>query len=314
MVNGQRKSHFIATSRLAFLVSPIVIIAIIALVAAPTRLFADYYDYISHVPKLPANGDINVAAEGAVVIDAYTGKFIYEKNADMRLYPASTTKILTALLVIESGDLDKLVTIQRADTHAEPSIIGFKPGEQYTRKQLLYALLMKSANDAALALARDNAGSIAAFAEKMNRRAKELGAEHSHFTNPNGLPDRNHYTTPHDLALITRAAMHQPFFHQVVSTLHHDWVSPRGTINLRNHNRMLDRFPGCDGIKTGYTFAAQQVLASSAVWGNREVISVIMHSTHPRIWRDSMLLLTYGFAHLPAEKQPASLITIDKQK
>lgn len=268
--------------------------------SAPAALPRDAYAWLREVPKLPANGDLRLAAEGAAVIDGYTGKFIFEKNADKRMYPASTTKMLTALIVIESGNLDQVVTIEPEDTRVEPSVIGLRAGEHYTRRQLLYALLLKSANDAAMTLARDNAGSVAAFAEKMTKRAQELGATGSHFMNPNGLPNREHYTTPHDLALIARAAMQQPLFRQIVSTLYYNWHSQRGVVeHLRNHNRLLGRFPGCIGIKTGYTFAAQQVLTSAAVWGNREVISVIMHSNHPGIWNDSRLLLTYGFAHLP---------------
>src|SRR5271166_4322407 len=162
--------------------------------------------------KFAANGDPIVVAASAAVIDSFTGEFLYLKNENALQYPASSTKILTALLVIESGDLDKLVTVDISDTKVEPTKLDLKPGEQYTRRQLLYGMLLKSANDVAMALARDNAGSVEAFAEKMNRRAAELGATNSHFANPNGLHDPSHYTTAHDLALIARAAMSSPFF------------------------------------------------------------------------------------------------------
>ena len=120
----------------------------------------------------------------------------------------------------------------------------------------------------------------------------------SHFANPNGLHDPNHYTTPRDLAFIARAAMHQPFFREVVGTRDYNWTV-EGAINpLHNHNRLLERFPGCTGIKTGYTIPAQQVLVSSAMRGNREVISVVMHTDKPGIWNDSMLLLSYGLDHV----------------
>lgn len=247
---------------------------------------------------------LTLAAHGATVIDTLTGQLLYEKNAYNRFYPASTTKILTALLVIEAGDLDREVTIQPEDTRAEPSIIGFRPGERYTRRALLYALMLKSANDAALALARDNAGSVDAFAEKMTRRAAGLGALDSHFANPNGLPNPNHYTTPHDLALIARTAMQQPVFRQIVGTVDYTWVSAQGVpLTLRNHNKLLWspqwRVEGCTGLKTGYTVLAQQVLVSSALRNHREVISVVMHSDKPGIWVDSKTLLTYGLSHLP---------------
>jgi serine-type D-Ala-D-Ala carboxypeptidase (penicillin-binding protein 5/6) len=146
-----------------------------------------------------------------------------------------------------------------------------------------------------MALARDNAGSVEAFAEKMNRRTAELGATNSHFVNPNGLHNPDHYTTAHDLALIAKAAMEQPFFRELVSTIYFTWKSPAGPIyQLRNHNRLLRHFAGCNGLKTGYTRAAQQVLVSSALRDGHEVISVVLHTDKPGIWEDSKLLLCYG--------------------
>jgi len=206
--------------------------------------------------------------------------------------------------VIESGDLDHLVTVDLADTKVEPSSLGLKPGEQYTRRQLLFGLLLKSANDVAMALARDNAGSVSAFAEKMNLRAAQLGATSSHFVNPHGLHDPNHYTTAHDLVLIGRAAMQQPLFREIVSTVYYTWKAPSGQIDqLRNHNRLLRHFAGCNGLKTGYTRIAQQVLVSSALRGGHEVISVVLHTDKPGIWDDSKTLLSYGLIKLgcPAE-------------
>ncbi len=245
--------------------------------------------------KFAANGEPNVVAASAAVIDSYTGEFLFLKNENALQYPASSTKILTALLVIESGDLDKLVTVDISDTKVEPTKLELKPGEQYTRRQLLYGMLLKSANDVAMALARDNAGSVEAFAEKMNRRAAELGATNSHFVNPNGLHDTAHYTTAHDLALIAREAMEQPFFRQIVGTVYYTWKSPTGVVEqLRNHNRLLRHYVGCNGLKTGYTRAAQQVLVSSALREGHEVISVVLHTDKPGIWEDSKALLTYG--------------------
>src|ERR1700733_10160865 len=244
----------------------------------------------------PAPGtEPNVVAASAAVIDSFTGDFLFLKNENALQYPASSTKILTALLVIESGDLDKPVTIDLSDTKVEPTKLDLKPGEQYTRRQLLYGLMLKSANDVAMTLARDNAGSVEAFAEKMTRRAAELGATNSHFANPNGLHDLTHYTTARDLALIARAAMEQPFFRQVVATIYYTWKSPKGVVyQLRNHNRLLRHFAGCNGLKTGYTSAAHQVLVSSVLREGNEVISVVLHTDKPGIWDDSKALLTYG--------------------
>jgi D-alanyl-D-alanine carboxypeptidase (penicillin-binding protein 5/6) len=245
--------------------------------------------------KVDPGKEPNVVAESAALVDSFTGEFLYLKNENAIQYPASSTKILTALLVIEAGDLDKLVTVDFSDTKVEPTKLELQPGEQYTRRQLLYGLMLKSANDVAMTLARDNAGSVEAFAEKMTRRAAELGATNSHFANPNGLHDLSHYTTAHDLALIARAAMEQPFFRQLVSTIYYTWKSPKGVVyQLRNHNRLLRHFAGCNGLKTGYTRAAQQVLVSSALREGHEVISVVLHTNKPGIWDDSKALLTYG--------------------
>jgi len=247
------------------------------------------------IESLLGQEEPKVVAESAAAVDSFTGEFLFVKNENAAQYPASSTKILTALLVIEAGDLDKLVTVDLSDTKVEPSNLELKPGELYTRRQLLYGLMLKSANDVAMALARDNAGSVEAFAEKMNRRSVELGATNSHFLNPNGLHNPDHYTTAHDLALIARAAMEQPFFRQIVSTIYYTWKSPSGPIyQLRNHNRLLRHFAGCNGLKTGYTRAAQQVLVSSALRDEHEVISVVLHTDKPGIWDDSKLLLSYG--------------------
>jgi serine-type D-Ala-D-Ala carboxypeptidase (penicillin-binding protein 5/6) len=251
-----------------------------------------------------AQTEPTVVAQGAAVIDSQSGEFLFQKNADAREYPASSTKILTALIIIESGDLDRVITILPEDTKVEPSSLGFRPGDQYSRRQLLFGLMLKSANDAALALARDNAGGVGAFADKMNQRAMELGANESHFVNPHGLHDPNHFTTAHDLALIARAAMQQPFFRQVVRTIYYSWVYTNGRrLELINHNRLLRHFAGCNGLKTGYTRPAQQVLVSSALREDREVISVVLHTDKPGIWVDSKNLLIYGLLRLgcPAE-------------
>ena len=248
--------------------------------------------------------DLPLAAQSAALVDSYSGEFLYTKNPDAKEYPASSTKILTALIVIEAGNLDQIVTVAPEDTKVEPSSLDLKPGQQFTRRQLLFGMLLKSANDVAMCLARDNAGSVPEFAEKMNLRAAELGATSSHFVNPHGLHDPNHYTTAHDLVLIARAAMQQPLFRQIVSTIYYTWRTPTGQVEeLRNHNRLLRHFAGCNGLKTGYTRPAQQVLVSSALRGGHEVISVVLHTDKPGIWVDSKTLLTYGLIKLgcPAE-------------
>jgi D-alanyl-D-alanine carboxypeptidase (penicillin-binding protein 5/6) len=246
--------------------------------------------------------DLSLAAKGAIVIEAISGKPLYQKNADSRFYPASTTKIMTGLLVIEAGNLDALVEITAEDAKVGESSLNVHPGEQFTRRQMLFGLMLKSANDVAAALGRDNGGSIEAFAGKMTQRAKELGCTNTQFANPHGLHNLNHYTTPRDLAIIARAAMQQPLFRQIVATKQARWEAPSGLQLLTNHNRLLDRFSGCNGVKTGYTIPAQQVLASSAARDGREAIAVVMYTNKPGIWEDSAKLLELGLRP-PAETQ-----------
>jgi D-alanyl-D-alanine carboxypeptidase (penicillin-binding protein 5/6) len=247
------------------------------------------------IPTAP--GEMPLYADGAIVIDALTGQTLYEKNADQAQFPASTTKIMTALLVIEAGDLERPVEITVEDSKVGESSLYIKPGQTFTRRQMLYGLMLKSANDVAYALGRDNAGTMEEFAKKMTLRAQELGATNTSFRNPHGLHHKEHYCTPRDLAIITRAAMQQPLFRKVVSTRDYDWPAETGPHPLYNHNKLLKQFPGCTGVKTGYTIPAQQVLASAALRGNREVIAVVMHTNKPGIWQDSMLLLSYGLEH-----------------
>ena len=255
-------------------------------------------------PAPLAPGELPLAAKSAILLDTKSGDILYEKNPDEMEYPASATKILTALLVIEQGDLDRRVTIQIEDTKVEPSALEFKPGEEYTRRHLLFALLLKSANDVALALARDNAGSVGAFCEKMNRRAESLGAMASHFTNPHGLHDPHHFTTARDLATIARFAMQQPLFREIVATPEIGMARGAEWVILKNHNKLLAMVPGCIGVKTGYTRPAQQVLVSSAIRAGHEAISVIMHSDKPGIWNDSKTLLEHAFEKLGAPATP----------
>ncbi len=256
-------------------------------------------------PEKPESGDddededddLSLAARGAIVIDTLSGRPLYQKNADGRFFPASTTKIMTGLLVIEAGHLDETVEITMEDARVGESSLNIRPGEQFTRRQMLYGLLLKSANDVAAALGRDNGGSIEAFAQKMTQRARELGCTNTQFANPHGLHNPGHYTTPRDLAIIARAAMGQPMFRQIVGTKQARWEAPSGSRLLTNHNRLLDRFSGCNGIKTGYTVPAQQVLASSAYRDGKEAIAVVMHTDKPGIWEDSAKLLEFGLRH-----------------
>jgi D-alanyl-D-alanine carboxypeptidase (penicillin-binding protein 5/6) len=243
-------------------------------------------------------GELALFAEGAIVIDAFTGTTLYEKNADARFYPASTTKIMTALLIIEAGDLERPVEVTLEDSKVGESGLDIKPGERYTRMQMLYGLLLKSANDVAHALGRDNAGTVEDFAVKMTTRAQELGAVNTSFRNPHGLHHAEHYTTARDLAIIARAAMQQPTFRKIVGTQNYDWPAATGPRAIPNHNRLLREFPGCTGVKTGFTNPAQHTFVGGAQRGGYEVISTVLRDTRQGKWTDSMLLMSYGLQHL----------------
>jgi D-alanyl-D-alanine carboxypeptidase (penicillin-binding protein 5/6) len=212
------------------------------------------------------------------VIDGQTGSTLYELNSDAPQYPASTTKTMTALLIIEAGDLDRELVVTDEDAKVGESSLQLRVGERYTRRQMLYGLMLKSANDVAHALGRDNAGTMEAFALKMTQRAKELGATNTNFKNPHGLHHVEHYTTPHDLAVIARYALQQPLFRQVVSTKRYAWTraTPPGmnppaspeVWQLSNHNALLTKFDGCTGVKTGYTNPAPTHPHLSSAAGN----------------------------------------------
>src|SRR5947209_1980788 len=234
-------------------------------------------------------------ARSVMVIDAQTGRSLYEKNADELRAAASTQKLLTALIVAERGYLDQPVTVQTVDTMADPVKLNIKPGDTYQRIDLLRALLVKSPNDVARCLARDNAGSVEAFAEVMNRRARELGAVNSHFVNPNGLPIPGQYSTARDLSMIARAAYANPTIRSIVCLpqLVFRYANAR-TGELENTNKLLRRLPYCNGMKTGYTDAAGKCLIASGARPGKDVIVVVLGDSSSRVWRDASALLSWG--------------------
>ncbi len=237
----------------------------------------------------------NTRATSVLVVDARTGQVLTEKNADQPRPAASTQKLLTALIVAESGYLDRPVNVEPIDTFAEPVKLNIRPGETYQRIDLLRALLVKSANDLARCLARDNAGSIEAFAEKMNARAQQLGATHSHFLNPNGLPVPGQYSTARDLSVIARAAYANPTIRSIVCLPQLVFRYANGrTRELENTNKVLKRLPFCNGMKTGYTEAAGHCLIASGSRPGRDVIVVVLGDTKSGVWSDAASLLSWG--------------------
>ena len=252
-------------------------------------------------PEFLPGGIPNTRAAAVMVIDARTGEVLYEKNADERRAPASTQKLLTALLVAEAGYLDRPITIMPSDTFAEPTKLNLRAGETYRRIDLVRALLVKSPNDVARALARDHSGSVEAFAAAMNHRARIAGATNSHFMNPNGLPAPGQFSSARDLAAIARAAYANSTIRSIVSMPTYVFRYNDGrTRELENTNKVLKRLPSCNGMKTGYTNAAGSCLISSASRPGRDVIAVVLGHTKPRIWQDSAAFLTWGLTRGPA--------------
>ena len=246
--------------------------------------------------KIPANVvPDGISAESAVLIDASSGNVLFRKNADKRMPMASTTKIMTALVAIESCPLDRVVTITRDSVGIEGSSIYLYEGEKLSLENLLYALLLESANDAVTAIAIEVGGSVKGFADMMNARAKALGLKDTSFENPHGLDNENHYTTAYELAVIAAEAMRNENFAKIVSTPKK--VIPldktEGVRLLVNHNKLLRIYDDAVGIKTGFTKRSGRCLVSAAVKNDVKLIAVTLNA--PNDWKDHEAMLDYGF-------------------
>ena len=247
------------------------------------------------VAAIPNTPPPPIAGESAIVVDVESGRVLYAKNADLPRPVASTQKIITALCVIDSGDIDKVVTIAPIDSACEPTLLGLKTGETYSRRELLKVLMVKSANDVARALARDTGGSLEGFADMMNHKAASLGMRNSNFVNPNGLPASGQYSTARDMAIATRYAYRSPLLRSYVSTKAFTFQFNDGrTRDLENTNKLLKTVPYCDGFKTGTTNAAGRCLVATGSYNGRSVIVVVLKSTTPNIWNDSKKLLSWA--------------------
>lgn len=256
--------------------------------------------------------DLTLSGEGAILIDVDSSEVLYEKNGNSKFFPASTTKIMTAILAIENSNLNDIVTIdQEVVDLTDGSHIALEPGEELTLEQLLHALLIQSANDAALGIAKHTSGSIDKFVDLMNAKAKELGAVNTNFVNPNGLHDESHYTTPYDLALITRYAMKNETF-KTISTKPNYIIpvtnkktedrylnttnkifSSNEKINI-NGNLVPIKYDGVNCGKTGYTQVAQNCLVTSLEKEGHKLISVVLKSNGKEVYADTHKLLNYG--------------------
>ena len=233
-----------------------------------------------------------IAADSAIMIDARSGRVLYEKNADQHRPVASTQKLLTAMLALEDGNLDEAIRIEPSDTMVEPSKLGIKSGEVYTKKQLLGAIMVKSSNDAAAALARNHSGSLAAFSMAMNARARELGASNSYFLNPHGLPAPGQFSTARDISRIAFHAYRNPVIRQYARTRYLPFTFSNGrTVRLETTNKLLARSPAFTGLKTGYTNASGRCLVTTARVGGSEVIIVQLGSSTRHIFDDAQRLV-----------------------
>ena len=247
------------------------------------------------VAAIPPNAPPPVAAESAIVIDVVSGRVLYAKNADMPRAVASTQKIVTALCVLDAGNIDKPVTIQAVDGACEPTNLNLKAGEVYPRRELTKVLMVKSANDVARALARDVGGSQESFAALMNQKAASLGMRNSNFINPNGLPQVGQYSTARDMAIAARAAYRSPLIRSFTATKSFTFRFNDGrTRFIENTNKLLKTLPYCDGLKTGTTNAAGRCLVCSGSLNGRSVIVVVLKSNTPNVWKDSSKLLAWA--------------------
>lgn len=239
----------------------------------------------------------DVTAQSAVIMDAGSGKILWSKDPDTARYPASTTKIMTAMLLIEHCQPDEVITAPEGVDKVTGSSLHLVPGEQITASEILYGIMLRSANDACVAVATHVSGSVPAFVELMNARAKEIGCTNTHFNNPNGLNDDLHMISARDLALIAREAMKYPRFREVVSQRKHELIRSVNTQDrfLENHNKYLAADPTADGIKTGWTVPAGQCYVGSATRNGYRVITVVLKSDN---WKtDHTQMLDYAFSN-----------------
>lgn len=253
------------------------------------------FTFLLEGPVALASEKPGISADAAILMDLKTGQVLYAKNPFKTRPPASTTKVLTALIAVESGKLKDQVKVSRKAAYTEGSSMYLKVGEVISLSDLIYGALMHSGNDACEAIAEHIGGSVEKFAELMNIKALAVGTVNSHFANPHGLPDDNHYTCAYDLARITRHALNNPLFSQIVSTRNKMLKDPEEESGRRlsNTNKLLWKYLWADGVKTGTTSKAGQCLVSSATKGNRQLVAVVLHSGNR--WQDSIELFEYGF-------------------
>lgn len=238
---------------------------------------------------------IDLSAKSSVLIEATTGRVLYQNNAYEKKPMASTTKIMTAIVALEYGNVEDTVVVSQNASGIEGSSIWLSAGEKMSLSDMLFGLMLASGNDAAIAVAEHVGGSVEAFVELMNQTAQRIGAYNTHFMNPNGLPSDDHYTTAYDLALISAYAMQNDYFCEIVKTQYKKlpWEGHEWERVVKNKNRILWNYDGGNGIKTGYTKAAGKCLAAAAQRNGMQLVAVALDA--PNMFEDCMKLMNHGF-------------------
>ncbi len=244
-----------------------------------------------------------LTAQAVILIEADTGKVIYEKNAEKKMYPASTTKIMTTILALEKSNLNDVIMVSENAAGTEGSSMQLATGDQLPMIDALYGIMMLSGNDASIAVAEHISGLVENFAALMNEKAQRLGAFHTHFANSCGLPDPNHYTTAHDLARIGAYAYKNPMFREIIKTQYKSfsWREYQAPVLFENTNLLLGNYQGINGMKTGYTEAAGECLVASAERDGVNLIAVVLHCAQDYRWYEAAALLDYGFEKVTME-------------
>jgi serine-type D-Ala-D-Ala carboxypeptidase (penicillin-binding protein 5/6) len=251
--------------------------------------------FIANIPQ-KVDASVSVSARGAVLMEQESGRVLFEKDAHTKRRIASITKIMTAVLAIESGKMDEIVKVSEQATRAEGSSVYLKPGERIKLEHLVYGLMLRSGNDTAVAIAEHVGGSLDGFVYLMNQKAKEIGMLNTHFSNPHGLDDHeDHYSTAYDMALLTRYAMQNKTYQKIAGTKNYKAPNPTEDWDRqwKNKNRLLTKYKYTTGGKTGYTKRAKRTLVTTATKGDMSLIAVTLNA--PDDWNDHIVMYEIGF-------------------
>ena len=269
--------------------------------------FLVFFIFLTNIVFATDNTTPNVDAQSAILMDYKTGRILFAKNENEPLAMASTTKIMTAILAIENGNLEDTVKVSKNAIKAPPVKMFLKENEEIKLKELLYALMLQSSNDAAVAIAEHISKDVETFCNAMTNKAKEIGAKDTVFRTPNGLDSLDHHSTAYDMALITRYALNNKEFMDIINTKQVSFKTNLSSYNITNKNRLLSEFNGANGVKTGYTGKAGHCFVGSATQNDMTLISVVLASGwgqkgKEQKWIDTKNILNYGFKNFSYEK------------